>query len=270
MTYDVTRIGIIGLGFVGSAIKASYDLLPLVEIISVDPAKGCTGTYQEIKSTDGVFVCVPSPSNDDGTCDTSALIDVLAKLKSINYTGVIISKVTAPPSIYKTLQEDFPNLIHAPEFLTASNAVRDYANGTFCLLGGNTTAYINEAERLIKLGQTGIEFVAKCSIQEAALTKYVINSFLATKVAFMNEVYQLAQATDCDYNRVAGMVQLDKRIGRSHMHVPGSDGLFGFGGACFPKDTLALLRYAENFGVPLNILDAAVKKNILLRLTESK
>ena len=265
------KIGIIGLGFVGGAVKAAYDYsTPFIRTICVDPFKGFTNTYEDLRDTSGVFVCVPSPMLSDGTCDTSALSNVLENLKTVNYQGVIISKVTAPPAVYKELQESFPNLVHAPEFLTAANAINDYLNGTFCFIGGKVSAYVNEAERIIKIGQPEITMVAKCEIQEAALAKYVINSFLATKVAFMNEVYQLAEATGCDYNRIAGMVQFDERIGKSHMRVPGPDGAFGFGGACFPKDTAALLKFAESVGINLNILDAAVKKNTLLRLTEPK
>jgi UDPglucose 6-dehydrogenase len=66
------------------------------------------------------------------------------------------------------------------------------------------------------------------------------------------------------------MVKMDHRIGNSHMQVPGPDGAFGFGGACFPKDTSAMLKFAEQYKAPLNVLDAAVKKNTLLRLTEPK
>ena len=86
----------------------------------------------------------------------------------------------------------------------------------------------------------------------------------------MNELYQLASATGLDYNKIVTMIKSDERIGRSHMQVPGPDGSFGFGGACFPKDTAALLKYAESLNIPLNVLDAAVKKNTLLRLTEPK
>jgi UDPglucose 6-dehydrogenase len=102
------------------------------------------------------------------------------------------------------------------------------------------------------------------------LAKYVINCFLATKVVFMNEIQQLATAAGLDYNRIAGMIAHDPRIGQSHMRVPGPDGSYGFGGACFPKDTTALLKYADGLGINLNTLDAAVKKNTLLRLTDSK
>ena len=188
----------------------------------------------------------------------------------MNYQGVIISKCTAPPNVYTQLNEEFPNLVHAPEFLTAANAVRDYANGTFAIIGGKVEAYRNEAERLIRLSQTSLTDIHHCSIGEASLAKYAINSFLATKVIFMNELYQLAQAMNLNYDDIAHMVTSDKRIGSSHMQVPGPDGSFGFGGACFPKDTSALLKIAESLNLTPMVLDAAVRKNTFLRLTESK
>lgn len=260
------KIGIIGLGFVGGAIKASIDWGDNIWII-IDPSKGFNATYQELaKETDGVFVCVPTPMGDDGVCDTSFLEDVLKNLKTVNYDGVIISKCTAPPAVYERLSKEHPNLVHAPEFLTAANANRDYVNGQFAIIGGRVNAYIREAERIIKLTQPSLKDIMYCTISEAALAKYTINSFLATKVAFMNEIYEIAQAAGMDYDKIAHMVTLDTRIGRTHMQVPGPDGQFGFGGACFPKDTSALLKYAESLNQTPMVLDAAVKKNTLLRL----
>ena len=266
--FDFHKIGIIGLGFVGSAIKSSMDGLNLV-LIDNDPARG-GHRYEDIPGCEGVFVCVPSPQGDDGSCDTSILEDVLGKLKAINYTGVIISKTTAPPSVYKRLQEQYSNLVHAPEFLTAANAEMDYLDGKFAIIGGAVAAYRNEAERIIRVSQTSLQQVNHCSIEEAALSKYAINSFLSTKVVFMNELHQLATASGLNYTTIAKNMMLDKRIGDSHMRVPGPDGVFGFGGMCFPKDTSALLKYAEEVHTTMNVLDAAVKKNTLLRLTEPK
>lgn len=263
-------VGIIGLGFVGGAIKASLDWSndPLI----IDPVKGFNNTYEELKEqTEGVFVCVPSPMGDDGSCNTSILEAVLENLKRVDYKGVIISKCTAPPEFYEQKCQEFPNLVHAPEFLTAANAIRDYANGTFSIIGGLVPAYMREAERIIRLTQQQIEDkVVFCRPGEAALAKYTINSFLATKVIFMNEIYSMAQTAGFNYDKIAKMVNLDKRIGSSHMQVPGPDGAFGFGGACFPKDTEALLKYAEGLGQTPMVLDAAVRKNTLLRLTEPK
>jgi UDPglucose 6-dehydrogenase len=270
-TENMKKIGIIGLGYVGGAIYESINI-GYPPFIVIDPAKGHNATYQELKDqTDGVFVCVPSPQRDDGSCDTSILENVLAELKAVDYQGVIISKCTIPPSTYEKLNQEFPNLVHAPEFLTAANAVQDYANGQFCIIGGRVGAYCREAERIIRMTQTELgDNVRHCSIGEAALAKYTINSFLATKVIFMNELWGIAVAAGLNYETIANMVKMDSRIGKSHMQVPGPDGAFGFGGACFPKDTSALLKYAESVGYTPMVLDTAVRKNTLLRLTEPK
>ena len=263
------KIGIIGLGFVGSAIQKNvWDESQLV-LVDNDRTRG-RDPFQDLTMCDGVFVCVPTPQDDNGVCDTSILEDILAKLKLINFEGVIISKCTAPPDVYTRLNEEFPNLVHAPEFLTAANAAEDYANGTFAIIGGRIKAYRDLAETIIKSTQGGLRDVQHCTIAEASLAKYAINTFMATKVVFMNELYSLAEASECNYNKIASMIKSDVRIGKSHMKVPGPDESFGFGGACFPKDTSALLKYAESLNIQMNVLDAAVKKNTLLRLTEPK
>ena len=259
------KIGIVGLGFVGNAIKTSYED-PGIELALVDPSKGFTDTYDDLKSCSGVFVCVPSPQGYDGSCDTSILESVLDNLKTVDYNGVIISKVTAPPHVYARLQKTHKNLVHAPEFLTAANAIQDYRNGRFCFIGGEVQAYRNEAERIIRLGQRGLNSVMHCSIQEASLAKYTINSFLATKVVFMNEMASLGETSDCDWDKIKRMISQDNRIGITHLQVPGPDGSYGFGGACFPKDTSALLKFADDLKQQMTVLEAAVKQNTLLRL----
>lgn len=264
------KIGIVGLGFVGGAIKESFGYESnFLVLVDNDPSRG-KNSFEELANTDAVFVCVPTPQDSDGTCDTGPLESVLAKLKALNYHGAIISKCTAPPSTYTRLNEEYPNLVHAPEFLTAANAVQDYANGTFAIIGGKVKAYRDAAEKVIRFTQTNLHHVQHCSIAEASLAKYTINCFMSTKVIFMNEMYAVANASNCDYNVIAELVKMDPRFGESHMQVPGPDGAFGFGGACFPKDTSALLKYAETVGVDMQVLDAAVKKNTLLRLTEPK
>ena len=266
MKLKPTKIGIVGLGFVGGAIKESMSHAD-VNLVIIDPAKGYNDTYQDMIDCEGVFVCVPSPQGDDGSCDTSILENVLQNLQSIGYTGVVISKCTAPPDVYEQLNKQYTNLVHSPEFLTAANANADYANGKFVIIGGKVQAYIRDAERIIRIGQTRLDQVRYCSIGEASLAKYTINCFMSTKVVFMNEMYQLAIKMGLDYDTIASMVKMDNRIGNSHMQVPGPDGSCGFGGACFPKDTSALLKIGEQQGIDLSVLNAAVRKNTLLRLT---
>jgi UDPglucose 6-dehydrogenase len=266
MIFDAPTIGFIGLGFVGEAIRSAYQECYRV-CIDVDASKGYVGTYKEILNAEGIFICVPSPENADGSADTSILEKVLSNLKG--YKGVIISKVTAPPDVYKRLQLEYDNLVYVPEFLTAANAEIDYFNAKFAIIGGSVLAYQREAERILRYTHPDLS-INFCSIEEASLSKYIINSFLATKVVFMNEMANLVEANGGDWRLVARMISEDTRIGSSHLQVPGSDGQYGFGGMCFPKDTSAIIHHAETLKVNLHVLKEAVKKNVLLRLQKPK
>lgn len=261
------KIGIVGLGFVGSAIfNAYHDRGFSIVIVDTDP-KIATGTYQDLQDCEAVFVCVPSPSKETGECDTSILNSVLYLLQ--DYKNVIISKTTAPPKFYERMQEVYPNLVHVPEFLTAASASQDFMRQDEIIIGGRVLAYQREAERILKVVQP-LKNAAYCSIGEAALVKYIINTYLATKVVFMNEMYQLAEAHNYDWQRIRVLFDVDQRIGKSHDRVPGPDGQYGFGGMCFPKDTNALVKYANKLGVQLSVLKSAIKKNMLLRLQKPK
>ena len=263
----MTKVGIVGAGFVGNAIRKAYEsLFTNVVLVDVDPAKS-TGSYADLQDCDAVFVCVPSPSKDSGECDTSILNSVLYMLR--DYKNVIISKTTAPPQFYEKMQTVYPNLVHIPEFLKANNAFEDYIKETNAIIGGKIAAYRNEAARIIKLAQP-ITHVEHCSIGEAAFVKYTINTYLATKVVFMNEMSELAIAHGYDWDTIRMYLSEDNRIGLSHMQVPGPDGYYGFGGMCFPKDTNAWVKYASKLGVQLSVLKTAIKKNVLLRLQKPK
>ncbi len=265
MNYE--KIGIIGHGYVGEAIAQS--VIPPLQAIITDPAKGWNASYDEIKKECGaIFICVPSPQGANGECDTSILEDVLNNLQ--NYNGTIISKVTAPPKFYEDQAKRFPNLVYVPEFLRATSHFSDFANAKWLIVGGTVGAHQREAIRICKMLQTDLTHIELCGIGEAAFVKYAINSFLALKVVFINELFQLSEIHDYNWNKLRHLITMDERVGNSHMQVPGPDGHYGFGGGCFPKDTNALLKYAESLGVNLNTLDSAVKKNTLLRLTGPK
>lgn len=267
MMFDMPSIGIVGLGFVGDAIRRVFaDQGFKIVCIDADPQK-TNGTYSDLKDCEAVFVCVPSPSKENGECDTSILNSVLYLLK--DYKNVIISKTTAPPQFYEKMQPLYPNLVHVPEFLTSANAVKDFSGETEIIIGGQVLAYQREAERILRSVQP-IKNVAFCSIGEAALAKYVINSFLATKVVFMNEMAELAEVHGYDWRKIRILINVDERIGKSHTQVPGPDGQYGFGGMCFPKDTNALVKYASKLGIQLSVLKSAIKKNLLLRLQKPK
>jgi UDPglucose 6-dehydrogenase len=265
--FNLPKIGFIGLGFVGEAIRNNYDGAFHNICIDTDASRGYAGTYTELMSAEGIFVCVPSPQRLDGSCNTDILESVLYNLK--DYKGVIISKVTATPDEYERLGKLYPNLVHVPEFLTAAKAAEDYAKENWAIIGGNVLAYQREAERIIRYTKPQANII-HCSIGEASLVKYAINSFLSTKVVFMNELAAIAEHNGYDWDNIRRMIAMDHRIGNTHTQVPGPDGQYGFGGMCFPKDTSALLHYASVIDIKLNVLKEAVKKNTLLRLQKPK
>lgn len=259
------KLGIIGLGYVGETIykalkvESKHKKIEL-EILRNDPPKGFNTPYENFTDCDGIFVCVPSPMNEDGSADVSILKKVLAELSRVNYTNVIISKVTAPPDVYKELHQKYNNLVHVPEFLTAYNAFFDYTMHDITIVGGESP-YVEIAKSIVDISKAKTNESIYCSIVDASVIKYAINSFLAMKVIYFNEIYELTEKAGANWSKVRRGIASDKRIGDSHTFVPGSDGLRGFGGLCFPKDTAAFLHYAEQIESAMSVLRAACERN---------
>jgi UDPglucose 6-dehydrogenase len=256
------KIGIIGLGYVGSAVAASY----LTEVVIHDPK------YPEQSlaitalkySCDAIFVCVPTPSSSAG-CDTSILDQVLSEL--VGYEGIVIVKSTAPPAWYMNAEYEYPiKLAHVPEFLTQARAKFDYVNPHKIVVGCRDYLYDQVADVLfasaINFDRVNIEY---CSIAEASFFKYMANNFLAMKVVMNNEFAQLASSLHLNWNRVSTIAKTDARLGNTHWAVPGPDGRAGYGGACFPKDTEALLAIAHKQQIGMTLLATAIATNNTLR-----
>ena len=246
------RVGIIGYGYVGKAIAYCYEG---DDVVIRDPKLLNSADFSEFNNCDAVFVCVPSPSQKDGSCDTSILEQTIHDLLFVTVTRQIpiICKTTAPPSVYQRLLNQYPNIVHVPEFLTAANHIEDYVNTEYVVIGGNKEWCTRAAEILrYHLGTTN-EVIKIVDIKTAALYKYMMNSYLATKVTFMNEFYKLAQVDGIDWNKIKEVASYDDRIGMTHMDVPGSDGNYGWGGACFPKDVSAIISEAKSCGLNLKL-----------------
>jgi len=242
------KLTLIGFGFVGNAVhnilKDQYD----VKI--VDPKY----TTDEITDdSDGYIVCVPTPSSDIGACDMSIVNDVIGQCPD---DKPILIKSTISLEGWEIIKGYNKNITFSPEFLTAANANEDFKNQKIMLFGGDDTDFWEDIFILVK----GFKAVYG-TVEELILTKYLRNSFLATKVAFFNEVYDFCATTNIDYKKIANLVGIDERITESHMQIPGPDGERGFGGACFPKDTMALLLTGLYYKTPFSILGQVVESN---------
>ena len=264
----ILRLGVIGAGFVGGAVINGFNT-PKVKQRVVDP-KVSTSTIQQMveEGTHLTFVCLPTPESANGSVDVSIVDQVLAELDKLAYDGIVVIKSTITPDHLQRFVQDYDlRIVYNPEFLTEANAHNDFINPPMQILGG-TWEDCDVVERAyVEFSKVKVVPTFKTDIVSASLLKYTINSWLATKVTFMNELYQLhnASGAETSWEQFVDMLQRDKRVGESHLRVPGPDGKFGFGGHCFPKDTAGLLSYADKNNIDLSVLNKAVETNARIR-----
>lgn len=248
------KILIIGHGFVGKAVEYGF---AAVDKYIVDPKYGNSLDNIALSDYAYTFVCVPTPMSDSGAIDYSILDSVMSQLNN-KYRPVnhkIIIKSTVTPDILK-LYED-RGVVYNPEFLREKTAFEDFVNPDFHVFGG--CAYDTAVVQDLYEQHSSCK---KCptfhvTYAEASLIKYAINSFLATKVTFFNQLFDVANEAGANYNAIIKVLEQEPRIGKTHLRVPGFDNKRGFGGSCFPKDVNALVNYSDK----LTLLEQVVHIN---------
>jgi UDPglucose 6-dehydrogenase len=245
---------IAGYGFVGKAHELLFKNLFPIKI--VDPK------YNENKieqDTDLLIVCVPTPGRPDGACEMRHVYEVV---ESAPDHAKILIKSTISLDGWKLLKDTFPQkeICFSPEFLRAANWMSDIKFLDNVILSGD---YEFWEDAFSKIRPKIKKYI--CTPEEAILIKYFRNAFLATKVSFFNHVYDMCKATGTDFSQVRAGVTADSRIGESHSFVDPVDGLRGWGGMCFPKDTQALIKMASDNNIRLNTLEAAAYYNAVLK-----
>jgi UDPglucose 6-dehydrogenase len=128
------------------------------------------------------------------------------------------------------------------------------------LIGGNPS-WVKDAERIVRSSTIAATHYHKTDIATASIFKYIANSFLASKVTFMNDMYHLTSTLGIDWSEIKSIASNDTRLGNSHWDVPGPDGQFGFGGACFPKDVSAIIEHAKDQNKRLELLETVQALN---------
>lgn len=246
---------IAGYGFVGKAHELLFKNFRR-EVVVHDPPKGKVADFN---NTSAVVVCVPTPQAEDGSCDMSAVYDVVSQCSK---DTPIMIKSTISLQGWDELKQTYPNhrLCFSPEFLRATQWMNDIQVMKDVILSGDTDYWRDQYS--YNWSQMTIKIV---SPEEAIAIKYFRNAYLATKVSFFNEIHDFCSAYDLDFDQVRGGIAADDRIGHSHTFVFPDQDVRGFGGMCFPKDTSALLKMAAEKNINLNTLDAAVEYNKKIR-----
>lgn len=263
------KVGIVGQGYVGKALKVGFKS-DNIEINTYDKYLSDQSTVKDLNeltlSSNIIFICVPTPMKKNGECFTGIVEEVV---KDINILAdnrkTVIIKSTVPPGTTEKLNEIYKNisLIFNPEFLTEANFLDDFKNQKYIILGGNKKD-LDLVENLYSIIFPEIKINRTTSIN-AEIVKYFLNTYLATKVSFANEMKILCDHVNADYNQIVNLVIQDNRIGKSHLLVPGPDGKLGFGGSCFPKDINALLTFSKSLNIEMSVIESAIKANLKVR-----
>lgn len=266
------NIGIIGQGFVGNAVNQG--LKSHFNILTYDKyqADKSNSTLLEIvKQCSVIFVCVPTPMNSEtGEAYTGIVESVIKDLDyfatSMNKSTIAVIKSTIPPGTTKRLHDSCRSLrvVFNPEFLTEANAVNDFLTQDRIIIGAN---HRSTSEKVAELYQHAFPnaTIIEQDATSAEMVKYVSNCFLAVKVSFANEMYDMCKAEGANWQSVIEAVKLDRRMGTSHWQVPGPDGHRGFGLSCFPKDINAMIQAGAAKNINMSTLKGAWAKNLEVR-----
>ena len=228
--------------------------------------KFTTDLKPAVAKADAVFIAVGTPSRrGDGHADLTYVFDAAREIAAaIDGFTVVITKSTVPvgtgDEVERIIGETRPGADYAvvsnPEFLREGAAIRDFKHPDRIVVGTDASRareVMSELYRPLYLNRSPILFTDR---RTAELIKYAANAFLATKITFINEIADLAEKVGADVQEIARGIGLDNRIGSKFLHAGP-----GYGGSCFPKDTLALLKTGQDNGAPLRIVEAVVSVN---------
>ena len=257
-------IGIVGNGFVGNAVYQNFRDKTQCKVYDVDKNRSLN-TLSEVIEQDFIFVCLPTPMRYGGECDLSILDNFFESLPDPNFSpiiGTFIIKSTVPVGTTRKYYEQF-NVIHNPEFLTARNAIKDFANSERNIVGGDMDLCVDFVSMFEKFFPEIPSIITTSDESEAI--KYFSNTFLAYKVAYFNKIYDMCEVLGMDYDAVKEGIVADSRIGKSHTNVPGIDNDRGFGGTCFPKDINSLIKQMESHNIDAEMLKKVWEYNQSIR-----
>jgi UDPglucose 6-dehydrogenase len=256
------RIGIVGLGCIGSANQIGFEFVGHT-VVAHDPKLATT--IDIVKNTEIVFVCVPTPSLDDGNCDVSIIKLVLDNLEKLNYKGVVAIRSTVIPGFTQEMIDKHTNLsiCFVPEFLRERCAVDDFIKNQNLLAIGTNDQYVYQKVKLA-FGDLPIN-VVQLTPNEAEILKYFNNSYAALRVTFANIMYELCKKFSADYTTVKNAYISTGKA--TDMYLDVAPYLRGYGGQCLPKDVKALALLIQQQNLPFELLTAIDHDNAQVKPT---
>jgi len=266
------QIGIIGNGTVGSAMLVAYQHLGHDVLAHDIVPERSQCSLSEVVKRELVFVCLPTPKRDDSLrCNTRSLDTLLWEIIHLQPEANVVIRSTVPIGYTKLFHDHgLSNIVHSPEFLTMRTAVEDARNPRQLIIGCPDRMKLTDgSSKLFHFyAEThegnGVK-VLICHSDASEAIKLMQNSFSAAKVSLFNEFYQLCKSTKIDWDTVVMGLLNNGWINPMHTEVPGPDGQFGYGGACFPKDIANLVTCMRDAGVSPTMLLASMERNAVDR-----
>lgn len=254
-----SNIGIIGIGFVGGAVKHWFKKKHY-PLFCYGKNEG-DGSMEEVNKADIIFVCVPTPYHTDKGYDDSIVRESLSQIAP---GKIVVIKSTILPGSTEKFQKQFPRLsiLFNPEFLVAKTAVQDFLKPERQIVGytKKSKPYADTIMNILPKAR----YKKTMPASEAEMIKYFGNTFLALRVIFGNQIYDLCKKLGIDYNTVKEWAGYDSRVGHAHFDVF-DEGYRGYDGYCLPKDTKSLIQLARSLGVDFPLLECVDNINEKLK-----
>lgn len=251
------HIGIYGIGWVGGTVRYWFEQQTQHELFLYDLYKKI-GSVEEVNKADIIFVAVPTPFVVGQGYDDSAVRDALTH---IDDGKVVVIKSTVMPGSTARFQKENSSktILFNPEFLRERTAKQDFCEPDRQIIGVTHAAHRAAAGDVLSI-LPAARYVRVINSTEAELVKYFGNVFLASKVIFANQLYDICSGAGANYGIVKEAAAMDSRIGPSHLDVDDL-GYRGYGGHCFPKDVRALLEFANSIGVEADFIETMERIN---------
>lgn len=256
------KLGIIGLGAVGTANKEGFEHLG--HSVSYHDIKLNT-KIEDVLDTEIIFLCVPTPASESGECDTSILQSVIDELDGKSYKGIIAIRSTSVPGFTQSMIDKFKNLTicFVPEFLRERCATDDFIHNHKLLAIGTHDIWVYR--KLVQAHENLPGHTEHLTPNEAEVLKYYNNVYASLRVTFANVMYEICEKLDCDYTTIKNAYIKTGKA--TDMYLDVSSGLRGYGGMCLPKDTKALASLIERLGLDFDLIKTIDKDNTKFKKT---